>query len=157
MGANARISGDSLIAYFMPLVTGATKAGWEAYAAENHHHYLDTFMRENHFRAKQDERFGGPPPADEGRKLEDVPPALQYNPILRDINGTATGDGPFFPYWQTAPAIPMVSLINFDVGSHPLVYRSFEKSLQSHRAVLDIAAGLNASDGDNGATNLFSM
>lgn len=57
-GATARISGDTVMTFYMPYITQELKTPWEEYAAANRGHISEAYQRERESKIAQDELFG---------------------------------------------------------------------------------------------------
>lgn len=153
-GANTRILGDTLFCQYFVLVTDETRAGWEAYAAENEQWMDEAFYSELDQKARQDARFNltapppPPPPAERRRELADQR-ALQLTGYKPRIYGFGdglplrpAGSGPFLAYWQASPVMPVKSLLNFDALVHPLIQGNLRKVMETKQAVMAMASNL---------------
>jgi hypothetical protein len=107
---------------------------------------IQSFVKEQGLRAEEDEQYGMTP---EQRRLQEEDP---FHDRIYGIQGideeSPEGSGPFLPFWQSTPALPIPSLLNFDVMSHPAVTASFRKVLESGDAVLDVASNMENVEGD---------
>jgi hypothetical protein len=57
-GSNTRIIGDTVMAFYMPLVTDETREGWEAYSRENNGHLIEAGLNEAKEKVEQDAKYG---------------------------------------------------------------------------------------------------
>ena len=107
-------------------------------------------------RAQEDEQYGILP---ELRRLQEDPFHDQIYSITGIDDVSPEGSGPFLPFWQSTPALPIPSLLNFDVMSHPAVVAGFRKVLESGEAVVDVATNLQNVEGDEGdeSTSIFDL
>jgi hypothetical protein len=72
------------------------------------------------------------------------------------LDGTAhvalEGSGPYLFVWQMSPTVPVKSVLNFNVMTHPAAIGSYMDVLNTGQAVKDSAANLNHENyGDTGA------
>jgi hypothetical protein len=139
--ANARILADSFVINYYPLVTDETRKGWEEYQIANRDYYDASMQSGSAQRAYQAARFG----EDDRRSLvEEVLTDEIEDLTLQGARIVAPeGSGPYLPLWQMSPAVPMKSILNFNVLSHPAGAGSYTEVLNSGEAVMDAAANLN--------------
>jgi hypothetical protein len=104
-----------------------------------------SFVKEQELRAQEDEQYGILP---EQRRLQEDPFHDQIYGITGVDEVSPEGSGPFLPFWQSTPALPIPSLLNFDVMSHPAVAASFRKVLETGEAVVDVASNMQNVEGD---------
>lgn len=108
-------------------------------------------MEEESFRGEEDKRLGYFP--GDRRKLQtsdEFTPFINFfNPESGAIEPSPGGSGPYGVFWQTSPALPIVSLMNYDLASNLLVRGSFFAMLKSKKAVLEIATDLAGGEGTN--------
>jgi class 3 adenylate cyclase len=153
--SNSRVLSDTAVFNYQPVVTDETRLGWEAYQIENRDHFDEAFASGISQRAHQDDRLGHID--DDGARR-----SLQTDD-LRDVimnlapDGTTfvapEGSGPYLPVWQISPVVPMKSLLNFNVLSHPAGAGSYSEVINTGTAVIDISSNL---EGENlGNTGLY--
>lgn len=137
-GANARILADTLFCQYLVLVTDETRAGWEAYAAENEKSMDEEYYREVDQRARQDSRFNLTSPT-----TQPVVRLDGYRPKIYDLSTVRPdGSGPYMVYWQSSPVMPTKFLLNFDMLSHPNIRNVLLKMMETEQAALDTASNL---------------
>lgn len=106
-GANLRLLSATHVVHWMPLVTDATRTGWEAYALENRGQIDEAYTQDAQLRSRQDACFGV---TSDRRQLD------HFESVLTDGSGYHTriwsngglesrgdqpdGTGPFLPLWQ---------------------------------------------------------
>ena len=106
-----------------------------------------SFVNEQELRAQEDEQYEILP---EQRRLQEVKPFHDQIYTLAGIDEVSPeGSGPFFPFWQSSPALPIPWLLNFDFISHPVVAMGIRKVLESGKAVVDVASNLESFEGED--------
>jgi class 3 adenylate cyclase len=152
--SNSRVLSDTSVINYQPVVTDETRLGWEAYQIANRGHFDEALASGIAQRAQQDVRFGQIDGDGDKRGLQESD--------LRDVimnlepDGTTSvapeGSGPYLPVWQISPVVPMKSLLNFNVLSHPAGAGSYSEVINTGQAVIDISANLEGENlGNTGA------
>lgn len=143
--ANARALAEAVSVSFFPLVKNETRELWEAYASENSG-WIDEELDFEEAVAGRAER------SLEGSNLD-----VEENDVYIDSSDSSdrifnikeenhkkvvsTGTGPFFPLWQSSPAVP--ELVNFDLISSPQFMGGIEAMLESKQAVIGKVSDLS--------------
>jgi hypothetical protein len=65
-GSNARITGDTVMAFYLPYITKDTRVEWEEYTRQNGMHLLRSWREEQRQKRAQDEKYGLETPELEG-------------------------------------------------------------------------------------------
>jgi hypothetical protein len=166
--ANTRILADSVLLNFHPLVTDQARDGWEVYEKEHRDLYDAEFAQDRMQQALQDARFNRTADANTGaRHLQQEEEAVELDMLGREIHNSIVnmqpdgstlsappGSGPYLPVWQVSPLVPMKSVLNFNVLSHPFNKGSGEEVIRSGQAVVDLADNLNKEN--FGATGMYA-
>lgn len=128
-----------------PIVTAATRIGWEEYAIAN-----QGWIQEGLNYAT--ELYGQPPVP----PVTDIPPRI-YN-FVRGGMAAVTHAGPYAPLWQQSPAPANSNVVNLDLLVSPVIRRTFDFMRVQNRPVLSevvdlrslyqnlISSGQNADD-----------
>ena len=127
---------DSVAMLIFPIIRGEQRADWEAYSVANQAWLTEGLAVQAEIQSDSkkiddseeiehlQDRFDAGGVVEEGESdtlLND----MQITPVIyRLAPGTAdaapeTGNGPYTPIWQLAPAAPISPLINFNTLSHP--------------------------------------
>jgi hypothetical protein len=114
---------------------------------------IQSFVKEQELRAQEDEQYGILP---EQRRLQEDPFHDQIYGIDEVVS--PEGSGPFLPFWQCTPALPVIPFLNFNFMENPAVVASFRKVLESGEAVVGVATNLqNGVEGDGGDGTIFDL
>ena len=115
LGANARLSGDQAMAFYLPYIAEESREDWENYTSFNAPHYRDAYRRERTMRIRQDRKFQTGRPELEGDGFDaleegdlDFVETEQGESQVSDriwFPGTEEEDleGPYFPVWHFSP------------------------------------------------------
>eukprot|EP00538_Stauroneis_constricta_P006255 CAMPEP_0119548160 /NCGR_PEP_ID=MMETSP1352-20130426/2143_1 /TAXON_ID=265584 /ORGANISM="Stauroneis constricta, Strain CCMP1120" /LENGTH=768 /DNA_ID=CAMNT_0007593349 /DNA_START=72 /DNA_END=2378 /DNA_ORIENTATION=+ len=160
-GSIARIAGQNVMAFYMPLVNDSTKAGWLEYAKSESGEILRSIENAEIERSKQDAKFGL-----ETRKV-DVPDVLLDDAFVPNYIWGPNNDGfsvePYLPIWQSTPLLPREAhFINLDLTMAAYAKGSLDAVLQHGTASLDVMSRLddttkndNRADEEQSAYNLL--
>jgi class 3 adenylate cyclase len=143
-GANIRSRTGLLSVMLIPFVTQLERTSWEAYAVENRGWIQVGVDYEDEISDMTS-----------SRKLETLPPREE----LEFIDGVGTkifhltttsgaviqdGPGPFYPIWQTSPAIPDTEIVNFNVGDNAVFSDGLMEAISSSQGVIGKSSILDA-------------
>ncbi|CAB9524962.1 Receptor-type guanylate cyclase gcy [Seminavis robusta] len=106
---------------FIPFITGETRKGWEEYSVQNQGWLKEGLSQQklatngdNYLEAESIEIL---------EKTWGSSPNMTIPEEISKLSGTGiveeTGLGPYAPFWQLAPAIPVPNLVNYNALSHP--------------------------------------
>jgi len=151
-GAGIRVLSETAVINFYPLVTDETREGWEAYQIANRDYFDEAFASGVYQRENQDENFNNT--SGEQRQLQQVELRDQIE-NLDPTDGSnfvaPPGSGPYLPVWQISPVVPIKSLLNFNVLTHPAAGEAYRMVIDSGKAILNEASNLNQENlGDTG-------
>jgi class 3 adenylate cyclase len=155
-GANTRVVTKGVTLVWFPLVHEEDRLGWEAYATQTHMHQMETFAAENEFITRQDNAFGiesnqanraiqeeGSQRADQEEAAQ--PPPLLSQPFSPQLISLTTGQiqanntGPYLPFWQTSPVLPIPILPSINMFTSPQLALASSKVLETNMASLSNA------------------
>ena len=151
-GAGVRVLSETAVINFYPLVTDETREGWEAYQIANRDYFDEAFASGVYQRENQDALFNNT--SNEQRQLQQV----ELRDEIENLNLTdgsnfvaPPGSGPYLPVWQISPVVPIKSLLNFNILTHPAAGESYRNVIDSGKAILNEAQNLNQENlGDTG-------
>eukprot|EP00934_Nitzschia_sp_Nitz4_P007367 Nitzschia sp. Nitz4//scaffold210_size37948//27282//29775//NITZ4_007693-RA/size37948-augustus-gene-0.20-mRNA-1//1//CDS//3329541939//7357//frame0 len=134
--ANVRQQSDVISLMIFPFVTKEERSSWEEFSVANQDWLLEGLevqgMPEEEWDqeniAAMEMAFG---PSPEGLRIP--------GEIFRMGQMPETGDGPYAPMWQVAPAIPCSSVINFNALSHPARTSELSIILNQQRSLVSSA------------------
>jgi hypothetical protein len=112
------------------LVTTEKRADWEKYSIEN-----DAWVKEGLEAQKKDTNF-------HGKILTDYE-AYGY---IHGNAGPSEGPGPFFPFWQSAPVVPVYSPYNWDGATYTALASALPQLLEDKQVVISRVTNLPDSD-----------
>eukprot|EP00538_Stauroneis_constricta_P004292 CAMPEP_0119565374 /NCGR_PEP_ID=MMETSP1352-20130426/29797_1 /TAXON_ID=265584 /ORGANISM="Stauroneis constricta, Strain CCMP1120" /LENGTH=876 /DNA_ID=CAMNT_0007614265 /DNA_START=1 /DNA_END=2631 /DNA_ORIENTATION=- len=160
-GCNTRVLAEGLLMYYVPVVLAKDRAGWEAYAMQNHGHLVESYRRDTELRQRQDRLFG----LEEGRRnlarssgdsiarqlhLTHDPP---FHPEIFRTDRPAEeeveplGASPYYmPIWQMTPVLDLVPILNLNLMSYNFLHDGLIAAYESKQAVIDQVTNLQDPD-----------
>jgi class 3 adenylate cyclase len=150
--SNSRVLSDTSVINYQPVVTDETRLGWEAYQIANRDHFDEALASGISQRAHQDIRLGHTDGDKRSLQESDLRDVIVNLASDGTQNVAPEGSGPYLPVWQISPVVPMKSLLNFNVLSHPAGAGSYAEVINTGQAVIDISANLEGENlGNTGA------
>jgi class 3 adenylate cyclase len=141
--ANARVLSESFMITFNPLVTDATRAGWEEYSIQHLDHYYEALEEETMLRDHQDNLYHWNSSLGDLDVADRVPaPWMIRLGADGNFSRAELNSGPYHPIWHMSPVSPGPDVINIDTSTHPTFGGSTNRTMDLGLATIGNASYL---------------
>eukprot|EP00339_Tiarina_fusa_P009010 CAMPEP_0117058878 /NCGR_PEP_ID=MMETSP0472-20121206/40893_1 /TAXON_ID=693140 ORGANISM="Tiarina fusus, Strain LIS" /NCGR_SAMPLE_ID=MMETSP0472 /ASSEMBLY_ACC=CAM_ASM_000603 /LENGTH=805 /DNA_ID=CAMNT_0004776357 /DNA_START=1 /DNA_END=2418 /DNA_ORIENTATION=+ len=171
-GSNARITGDTVMTFYLPYITNETRVAWEEYTQDNGSYLVQSWREEQRQKRIQDAKYGLETPELTGFGQEALDSGVLSDGERRPpghiwfADGNNSGmerdetlEAPYFPVWQMTPLLPPeVDLVNLDMSKYEFLSGALSNTLATGEASLDIVTDLvTSAEGEDSDAAVFDL